>query len=127
MGNPTLDCLPQRTPAALSGGRALRIICVLAASLLPHALGGETKNVAKSLRYPAISIENVEHDAGDVQQGERVVRTFELTNAGQAELVIQEVRACCGCMASLEGPKTVLPGARTKVKATLWTRGGRGS
>lgn len=115
---------PRRMFVAPSKYSVVWTFFLLTATHLPHALGGEARDA--TVKCPVIRVVNAQSDVGEVQQGERVVHSFELTNAGQESLLIQEVRACCGCMASLDGPKAVSPGGQTKVKASLWTRGRRG-
>jgi len=73
---------------------------VLALSMLLGACGSR----------PRISVEQTSLNLGDVVNGEIVARELEVTNAGQADLIIDAVTSSCGCTrASLE-PMTIPPG-----------------
>ena len=46
---------------------------------------------------PAITFEKVNHDFGDVIQGEKVTYNFQFHNTGGTDLLISKVSTSCGC------------------------------
>jgi len=74
---------------------------------------------------PKIEIDKESYDYGTVQYGTNPTAQFELTNAGDETLVIQKVRASCGCTKAVHGTTEVPPGGKTMVSATYETEGER--
>jgi len=46
---------------------------------------------------PEITFENNTYDFGQIIQGEKVTHSFKFDNTGNAELIISDVSASCGC------------------------------
>jgi hypothetical protein len=60
------------------------------------------------------------HDFGDIREADGTVEhTFEFTNNGTAILIIQNVKAACGCTATDWTPEPVKPGEKGIIKATF--------
>lgn len=57
-------------------------------------------------------------DLGKIEQGKPVTKTFELSNTGEAPLIISNVQTSCGCTASEWPKEPVLPGESAKIKVT---------
>ncbi|MBM4329227.1 MAG: DUF1573 domain-containing protein [Deltaproteobacteria bacterium] len=74
---------------------------------------------------PKIKLDNESHDYGAVQYGANPTAQFELTNVGDETLVIQKVRASCGCTKAVHGTTEVPPGGKTVISATYETEGER--
>ncbi len=64
---------------------------------------------------PSMAVDRLEHDFGDVQEGQEVATTFVVTNAGNATLVIDDVRTSCGCTRAVASDRQVPPGGRTEI------------
>ena len=58
------------------------------------------------------------HDFGEMTQGVPQTYSFELTNTGKEVLVIENVRASCGCTSSGWTKEPIAPGEKGYVKAT---------
>jgi len=64
-----------------------------------------------------------EHDFGVVREGEKVFWNFRFTNEGNAPLVINRVKADCGCTVP-EFPRTPIePGEEGRIKVTFDSKG----
>jgi Protein of unknown function (DUF1573) len=71
---------------------------------------------------PRAQIEPEEFDFGSVQQDQKVVHEFTVTNTGTGELEIRRISTSCGCTAALASDRTVAPGKTATLKVTLETR-----
>lgn len=58
------------------------------------------------------------HDFGTIPQGKPVTNEFKFKNTGNEPIVIQNVRASCGCTTPAWTKEPVLPGKTGMVKAT---------
>jgi hypothetical protein len=62
-------------------------------------------------------------DFGKVPYGEKLTERFPFTNAGDDLLIIQNVRADCGCTKTLSGNRKIVPGGHSEIVATFDTSG----
>lgn len=73
-----------------------------------------------------LKFDTLHHGFGDLQSGEEVACRFAFTNTGTAPLLIQDVKAGCGCT-NVEYPRQPLkPGEKGVVELTYNTSGKRG-
>lgn len=72
-----------------------------------------------SLAAPSMQFNSTQFDFGQIYQGDKVLHTFEFTNAGQDPLVIDRVRSSCGCTAVLVSEKNVPPGEKGEIQANF--------
>lgn len=76
---------------------------------------------------PNISFDELEHDFGQIQENKGVVKyTFEFTNTGNQPLILNNVRASCGCTTPSYSREPVLPGARGNVQVAFNPNGRSG-
>lgn len=78
---------------------------------------------------PDIRFEGYVYDLGEVEKDKttELFYIFKFKNAGDEDLIISRVRACCGAKAMLLSEKTVPPGGEGKVKATVDIAGREGA
>lgn len=77
---------------------------------------------------PEITFETITHDFGTFpEENGKVSCVFEFTNTGKADLVLQKVRASCGCTTPEWTKEPVKPGEKGVVKATYNATGRPGS
>ncbi len=76
---------------------------------------------------PNITFEQTTYDAGTVIEGEKVDIVFGFSNTGKSDLVIESVKASCGCTASAPKDDVVAPGASSSIMASFDSRGREGS
>ncbi|MGQ9863812.1 MAG: DUF1573 domain-containing protein [Bacteroidia bacterium] len=75
---------------------------------------------------PKIVFERTEFDGGEVLQGQIVEFAFRLRNEGKSDLVIESVKASCGCTAIEPTEKVIRPGAESVITARFDSRGREG-
>lgn len=65
---------------------------------------------------PVMTFSEVSHDFGTINEGDKVETTFEFTNTGGSDLMIQDARGSCGCTVP-EYPKNtpIAPGDSGKI------------
>jgi hypothetical protein len=73
-----------------------------------------------------IVFDKLEHSFGDIKQGDEVACRFGFKNEGTAPLIIQDVRAGCGCTNIKFPTVPVAPGERGAVEVTFNSRGRNG-
>ena len=74
--------------------------------------------VAQAQQDTTARFEKTVHDFGDIAQGVPQTYTFIIENTGTEPLIIQNVRASCGCTAPGWTKEPIAPGAKGEVKAT---------
>lgn len=99
------------------------VLTALASSLVlmsfTENVSGIKKSVSSySIAKTAISWKAEELDLGEIPQGKPVQVEFEFTNTGEVPVVINSVQASCGCTTTDYAKTPVLPGEKTKIKAT---------
>lgn len=75
---------------------------------------------------PKIVFEKTEFDGGEVLQGQVVEFPFRLRNEGKSDLLIESVKASCGCTAIEPTEKVIRPGSESVIIARFDTRGREG-
>lgn len=81
---------------------------------------------AAKLKAPKIVLESLQHDFGDLKQGETVSYEFKLSNSGKQELVIYKTKTSCGCTVSEPAKSKLKPGESTTIKVTFYSAGKNG-
>ncbi|WP_321369859.1 DUF1573 domain-containing protein [uncultured Desulfuromusa sp.] len=75
---------------------------------------------------PALVVEHLEYDFGEVIQGAEVSHTFRFHNAGDQILNISQLRSSCGCTAAMLTTRKLAPGAIGELQLTFASQGFRG-
>lgn len=75
---------------------------------------------------PKAVVQQKVHDFGDIKQGEVVKASFLVSNSGGDLLVIEDVRATCGCTAGIPDKTQLKPGESTKIEVSFNSKGRRG-
>lgn len=101
-------------------------IVVVAFTLVSTRTGFEKAESTNSgalprLTGPKATFDTLVQDIGEVQQGLRVERRFELSNTGGETLVVRTIDSGCACMAGLAGTNVIQPGSRTTLTVQLET------
>jgi hypothetical protein len=69
----------------------------------------------------------VEHDFGQVNEGEKVTHIFEALNTGKADLLFQSVKPSCGCTTPKYDKKPIRPGKKGTIEVVFNTKGRTGN
>ena len=75
---------------------------------------------------PVAEFENVDHDFGSVNEGQKVSYTYKFKNNGQAPLIIQNAQPSCGCTVPEWSKEPIPVGGAGFVKAEFDTNGKSG-
>lgn len=76
--------------------------------------------------FAVMSFKSTEHNFGDILENQKVETTYEFTNTGKVDLLINDCRAACGCTVP-EWPKTpIKPGESGKIKVIFDSAGKSG-
>jgi hypothetical protein len=75
---------------------------------------------------PVITFEAVNHDFGDVIQGEKVTYNFVFHNTGGSNLLISKVSTSCGCTVGKYPKDLIEPGKGGEVEVTFDTHRRKG-
>ncbi|MDX2245980.1 MAG: DUF1573 domain-containing protein [Bacteroidia bacterium] len=78
-------------------------------------------------RMPNIAFETMEYDGGSVIDGEKVVYAYKFKNTGTNDLVIESVKASCGCTATAPKDMIIPGGGTSEIVATFDSRGRSGA
>lgn len=98
-------------------------LTALASSLVLMSFTGRIDSTANTtpvnrIAKTAIAWKAEELDLGEIPQGKPVQVEFEFTNTGEVPVIINSVQASCGCTTTDYAKTPVLPGEKTKIKAT---------
>jgi hypothetical protein len=64
---------------------------------------------------PIIKFDETSHDFGTIEDGTRATHEFEFINTGDKDLVLQDVKASCGCTAPTWPREPIKPGSKGKI------------
>jgi hypothetical protein len=81
---------------------------------------------AANKKTAGITFKSTEHDFGRMIQGEKVIHVFRFTNTGDADLILSQVSASCGCTASKYTKTAIKPGDEGTIEVTFDSGGQRG-
>lgn len=76
---------------------------------------------------PKVSVQELEHNFGDVNQGDVVSHSFVLSNNGGDLLSILDVKASCGCTAANPDKNSLKPGETTNIVVSFNSKGRKGA
>ncbi len=74
-----------------------------------------------------IKFEKIEHNFGKIKEGTQATVTFAFTNIGSEPLVLNSVRASCGCTTPKWTKEPIAPGATGEVTAIYNSKGRPGN
>jgi hypothetical protein len=76
---------------------------------------------------PVIRFDTLVNDLGTIREGEQLVAWFDYTNEGSVPLVIQEIRAGCGCTVPRWDKAPLAPGKSGSIRVVFNSRGKSGA
>lgn len=77
-------------------------------------------------KAPRLLFDKNQYDFGQVRQGNTVTTTFTLTNNGQQDLIIRQVKANCGCTITKLSDEKIAPGKSADLEVRFDSSGRRG-
>ena len=75
---------------------------------------------------PIIEFKEIEHDFGVIIQGEKVSHTYKFTNTGGSDLILNSVKATCGCTVPKYDREPIPPGGEGKIEVVFDSSGRSG-
>lgn len=82
--------------------------------------------VDKDTKMPIIKFEKEQHDFGRLSKGEAVSYSFKFTNTGNADLLVKECTATCGCTVADFPKNEIKPGESGFITVTFNSANKRG-
>lgn len=84
----------------------------------------QAKEMAENAgKLPVLAFDKTEHDFGVINEGDKVTTEFTVTNSGEADLVIINAQASCGCTVPDYKKEPIKPGESTPIKVTFDSNG----
>jgi hypothetical protein len=93
----------------------IAITFLFALSLLGGAVYAQQDRPAEFVDGAKIQFVNTVHDFGENPQGTPVSCAFVFKNVGNAPLVLQNVKASCGCTTPFWPKEPIMPGQESKI------------
>lgn len=81
---------------------------------------------AEPSEFAVMSFKNTEHNFGDILEHQKVETTFEFTNTGKVDLLIQDCKATCGCTVPDWPKEPIKPGQSGKIRVVFDSSGKSG-
>ena len=75
---------------------------------------------------PQMKFENVTHDFGKIQEGDKVTYKFNFANTGKSPLIITDAVASCGCTIPTWPKAPIKPGDGGQIMVTFNSAGKKG-
>lgn len=97
----------------------LAIVIASGSVRIAPAFGGLFTPADTTVKGPKITINEVDHDFGKIEQQTLAVDTFIIGNVGTDTLVIMSANPSCGCTAAVLDEKKVAPGKTTRLNITF--------
>ena len=92
------------------------LICLFATMAFGFANAQETEKKEIPANGPKISFTEMEHNYGTIQKGGNGECEFVVKNEGNEPLILQNVKASCGCTTPSYTQKPVMPGQEGTIK-----------
>ena len=80
--------------------------------------GDSTSTVAQT-GTPVIAFDTETHDFGNLKKGDKGEYEFTISNTGDADLIIIEAKASCGCTVPEKPEQPIKPGESAKMKVAF--------
>lgn len=93
-----------------------KAVVLLALLIMLASCGSQSPTSNKNNGTPIIYFENTNHTFGNLLQGEVVTHAFVFRNIGNADLLITDVSASCGCTLAKYPEKPIHPGDSGKIE-----------
>jgi uncharacterized cupredoxin-like copper-binding protein len=83
-------------------------------------------SIFPQLLAPKVGVQQLNHDFGNINQGDVVNHSFVIANNGGDLLKIIDVKASCGCTAANPDKKELQPGESTNIAVSFNSKGRKG-
>ncbi len=107
------------------------VLCISCSSHGSTNIQGKSDSITVGEIYPkdafsVITFEEVNHNFGKINEGEKVTYAFKFKNTGNAPLIISNVNTTCGCTVSSYPKTPVKPGDGAAIDVSFDSEGKQG-
>lgn len=81
---------------------------------------------AESTNTTEMTFETMDHNFGDIMEGQSVEKTYEFTNSGKNQLLIDRCDVTCGCTVPSFPKEPIAPGDKGVIKVVFNSSGKSG-
>lgn len=96
-------------------------------SIIIETVDAKTKAKPASSKRPKLVFQGKKHDYGMIEQGDKVNHVFKFTNTGEADLIIKNAEASCGCTVPTYPFIPIAPGKTGSIAVTFSSVGKMGT
>ena len=93
------------------------------ASLIHNPASDKPMTAEDSARMPIIAFDTLEHNFGEIKEGDEATYEFKFKNNGKGNLLITEVHATCGCTTPYYPKNIIKPGESDAIKVVYNSKG----
>lgn len=93
---------------------------------LNNPLSADLDPANAQTELPVITFERLEHDFGQIREGDVVATTFTFKNTGNKDLIIQTASGSCGCTVPVFPKTPIAPGKEEKIRVEYNSEGKSG-
>jgi hypothetical protein len=88
---------------------------------------GRPPTAADSARMPILAFDTLEHNFGEIVEGDKPEYAFRFTNRGKGNLLLTNVHASCGCTTPHYPKNIIKPGGSDDIKVVYNSEGRPGT
>jgi len=74
-------------------------------------------------KLPVVKFDKMEHDFGTIAEGDKPETEFQITNEGEADLIIINAQGSCGCTVPVWPKEPIKPGQSAPLKVSFDSNG----
>lgn len=78
-----------------------------------------SKTIDPNAKYAVMGFEATHHDFGTIKPTGKAEKVFTFTNTGEADLIISDAKASCGCTVPEFPKEPIVPGGKGSIKVVF--------
>lgn len=78
-----------------------------------------SKTIDPNAKYPVMGFATTNHDFGTINPTDKAEKIFTFTNTGEANLIISDAKASCGCTVPDYPKEPIVPGGQGSIKVVF--------
>lgn len=95
-------------------------------NIIQQANAQEQQNAKQNVELTQMTFDEVEHDFGTINSGDKVDCVFTFTNTGDYDLIITNAHGSCGCTVPEYPKEPTKPGESGEIKVSFNSKGKSG-
>ncbi|RZJ28972.1 MAG: DUF1573 domain-containing protein [Flavobacterium sp.] len=121
------SCQKEKKIKVIRNGQVVEINASDIHNQPPHQIVKRKRTPPADGKYPAMTFSEMEHDFGNINQGDKVNYTFKFKNTGEADLQIEDAHGSCGCTIPDYPKEKIAPGESGEIKVSFNSAGKTGN